>query len=153
MLPKGSGFGSGVTCWRRLRDWQKAGVWRRLHRVLLDEPGKAGLIDWSRVSLDPASVPAKRGGAGTGPNPPDRGRPGSKRHAVTDARGVPLTVALTDAHVHDSKVFGGLIGSIVPVRGVHVAGHAGGPKSSTPIKATITRVAGGSCESGASGRG
>jgi transposase len=61
MLPRGLGFGSGVTCWRRLRDWQKAGVWRRLHRVLLDELGKAGLIDWSRASLDSASVPAKRG--------------------------------------------------------------------------------------------
>jgi transposase len=61
MLPKELGFGSGVTCWRRLRDWQKAGVWSRLHRVLLDELGKAGLIDWSRASLDSASVPAKRG--------------------------------------------------------------------------------------------
>ena len=41
MLPKGLGFGSGVTCWRRLRDWQKAGVWLRLHRALLDELGNA----------------------------------------------------------------------------------------------------------------
>jgi transposase len=55
------GFGSGVTCWRRLRDWQKDGAWHRLHRVLLDELGKAGLIDWSRTSLDSATVPAKRG--------------------------------------------------------------------------------------------
>jgi transposase len=61
MLPKELRFGSGVTCWRRLRDWQKAGVWHRLHRVLLDELGKAGLIDWSRTSLDSAMVPAKRG--------------------------------------------------------------------------------------------
>jgi transposase len=60
MLPRGLGFGSGVTCWRHLRDWQKAGVWRRLHRVLLDELGEAGLIDWSRASLDSASVTAKR---------------------------------------------------------------------------------------------
>ena len=67
MLPKGLGFGSGVTCWRRLRDWQTAGVWRRLHRVLLDELGKAGLIDWSRASLDSASVPAKRGAQGPVP--------------------------------------------------------------------------------------
>jgi transposase len=67
MLPRGLGFGSGVTCWRRLRDWQKAGVWRRLHRVLLDELGKAGLIDWSRASLDSASVPAKRGVQGPVP--------------------------------------------------------------------------------------
>jgi transposase len=36
MLPKEIGFGSGVTCWRRLRDWQKVGVWCRLHRALLD---------------------------------------------------------------------------------------------------------------------
>ena len=64
MLPKGLGFGSGVTCWRRLRDRQKAGVWLRLHRALLDELGKAGLIDWSRASLDSASVPAKRGPQG-----------------------------------------------------------------------------------------
>jgi transposase len=61
MLPKELRFGSGVTCWRPLRDWQKAGVWHRLHRVLLDELGKAGLIDWSRTSLDSAMVPAKRG--------------------------------------------------------------------------------------------
>ncbi len=59
MLPKELGCGSGVTCWRRLRDWQRAGVWSRLHRVLLDELGKAGLIDWSRACLDSASVAAK----------------------------------------------------------------------------------------------
>jgi transposase len=61
MLPKELGCGSGVTCWWRLRDWQRAGVGSRLHRVLLDELGKAGLIDWSRACLDSASVAAKRG--------------------------------------------------------------------------------------------
>lgn len=61
MLPKEMGCGSGSTCWRRLRDWQEVGVWRDLHRVLLDRLGKAGKIDWSRASLDSASVPAKRG--------------------------------------------------------------------------------------------
>jgi len=55
------GFGSGSTCWRRLRDWQDAGVWERLHRVLLDRLGDADRIDWSRVSVDSASVAAKRG--------------------------------------------------------------------------------------------
>jgi transposase len=29
------GCGSGVTCWRRLREWQQAGVWQRLHELLL----------------------------------------------------------------------------------------------------------------------
>ncbi len=61
MLPKEMGCGSGSTCWRRLRDWQEAGVWRRLHRVLLDRLGEADRIDWSRACLDSASVAAKRG--------------------------------------------------------------------------------------------
>ena len=61
LLPQEMGCGSGVTCWRRLRDWQEAGVWERLHRVLLDRLGKADEIDWSRASLDSASVPAKKG--------------------------------------------------------------------------------------------
>jgi len=60
-LPQDMGCGSGVTCWRRLRDWQDAGVWDRLHRTLLDRLGEAGRIDWDRASLDSASVPAKKG--------------------------------------------------------------------------------------------
>jgi transposase len=55
------GCGSPVTCWRRLRDWQRAGVWRRLHLVLLDQLGRQGQLDWSRASLDSLSVRAKRG--------------------------------------------------------------------------------------------
>ena len=61
MLPKEMGCGSGVTCWRRLREWQEAGVWERLHKVLLDRLGEADRIDWERASLDSASIPAKRG--------------------------------------------------------------------------------------------
>ena len=62
MLPQEEmGCGSGSTCWRRLRDWEEAGVWRELHRVLLDRLGKADEIDWSRAWLDSASVAAKRG--------------------------------------------------------------------------------------------
>jgi transposase len=61
MLPPEMGCGSGVTCWRRLRDWQEAGVWDRLHQTLLDRLGEADRLDWSRASLDSASIPAKRG--------------------------------------------------------------------------------------------
>src|SRR5690554_3784448 len=49
MLPQALGCGSGMTCWRRLKAWQKAGVWRRLHQVLLDRLGRADHIDWSRA--------------------------------------------------------------------------------------------------------
>ena len=61
MLPQEMGCGSGMTCWRRLRDWQQAGVWQHLHQLLLERLHAAGQIDWSRVSLDSASVPAKGG--------------------------------------------------------------------------------------------
>jgi transposase len=61
MLPQELGCGSGMTCWRRLRDWQEAGVWHRLHQVLLDRLGEQDRIDWSRASLDSARVRAKGG--------------------------------------------------------------------------------------------
>ena len=60
-LPQEMGCGSGMTCWRRLRDWQRAGVWQKLHQELLHRLGDADHIDWSRAALDSASVPAKRG--------------------------------------------------------------------------------------------
>jgi transposase len=61
LLPQEIGCGSGMTCWRRLRDWQAAGVWEKLHRVLLDKLNGVGEIDWSRASLDSASIRAKKG--------------------------------------------------------------------------------------------
>ena len=61
MLPQEMGRGSGVTCWRRLKEWQEAGVWERLLEVLLDRLGEADRIDWSRASLDSAIIPAKKG--------------------------------------------------------------------------------------------
>ena len=60
-LPQELGFGSGMTCWRRLRDWQKAGVWHKLHLSLLNELRKADKLDFSRFSMDGASVPSPRG--------------------------------------------------------------------------------------------
>jgi transposase len=75
MLPHEMGCGSGMTCWRRLRDWQAVGVWSALHRVLLDRLGEAGQIDWSRASLDCASIPAKRGARRSVPIPPTAANP------------------------------------------------------------------------------
>ena len=60
-LPAALGCGSGMTCWRRLRDWHAAGVWEGLHRALLQRLADAEQLDWSRASLDSASVAAKRG--------------------------------------------------------------------------------------------
>ena len=61
LLPQALGCGSGTTCWRRLRDWQAAGVWERLHETLLNWLGDEAAVDWSRASADSLSVRAKRG--------------------------------------------------------------------------------------------
>jgi transposase len=60
-LPQELGCGSGMTCWRRLREWQEAGVWQRLHELLLAKLREAERIDWSRVVVDSAQVPAVLG--------------------------------------------------------------------------------------------
>src|ERR687887_1793171 len=56
MLPQEMGCGSGVTCWRRLRDWQQAGVWEALHEVLLARLNGAEQVDWSRAVVDSSYV-------------------------------------------------------------------------------------------------
>ena len=75
MLPRQ--LGSGTTCWRRLIEWHASGVWRALHRALLERLARADLLDWSRCSLDSESLPAPRGGTETGPNPTDGGKLGT----------------------------------------------------------------------------
>lgn len=62
-LPQEYGYGSGVTAWRRLRDWQAAGVWQALHKQLLEKLNAAGAIDWSRGSVDGSHVRAPLGGS------------------------------------------------------------------------------------------
>jgi len=66
-LPQEMGCGSGMTCWRRLRDWQQAGVWQQLHEVLLAKLHGANQIDWSRAVVDSSSVRALKGGTKRGP--------------------------------------------------------------------------------------
>jgi transposase len=61
-LPLEMGCGSGMTCWRRLRDWQRRGVWQRLHDLLLNKLREADKIDWSRAVVDSTSVRAVFGG-------------------------------------------------------------------------------------------
>jgi transposase len=60
-LPVELGFGSGVTCWRRLDEWQAAGVWERLHALLLARLRAAGELEWSRAIADSSQVQAKKG--------------------------------------------------------------------------------------------
>ncbi len=61
-LPQELGFGSGMTCWRRLRDWSDAGVWQRLHEVLLGKLRAADQLDMSRAVIDGSHIRALKGG-------------------------------------------------------------------------------------------
>jgi transposase len=60
-LPQEMGCGSGMTCWRRLRDWQAQGIWQQVHQTLLNALGEADQIDWTRAAIDSATAPAPRG--------------------------------------------------------------------------------------------
>lgn len=112
MLPREFGC-SGMTYWRRLRDWQTAGVWTRLHRVLLECLSDAGQLDWSRASLDSAAVPAKRGvprSAGT------QRIAGQTGHEAPSCGRFPLGVRLSPANRPDSLMLAPTLDAVPGVR-------------------------------------
>jgi transposase len=76
MLPQEMGCGCGMTCWRRLRDWHRAGVWECLHRELLNRLSDADRLDWSRAAGDSTAVPAKKGARQSAPTRPIAARRG-----------------------------------------------------------------------------
>ncbi|TYC07386.1 transposase, partial [Micromonospora sp. MP36] len=57
-----------------------------------------------------------KGGDLTGPNPVDRGKPGSKIHVVCDRAGLPLAVMVTAANVHDSQLLLPMLDSVPAIR-------------------------------------
>jgi Transposase DDE domain len=98
--------------------------------------------------------PGQKGGPKTGPNPTDRGKPGTKRHLVVDRIGIPLAAKLSPANYHDARLFEALIEAIPalhrpPGRGGPAAGRA----SCTRTRATPTRAAAATCGDGASAAG
>jgi transposase len=122
-LPCELGCGCGMTCWRRLRDWQADGTWDKIHRELLSRLRGADKIDWSRALIDSSAVRAAYGGEGTGPSPVDRGKPGTKRHVITDANGIPLAGSVTPANRNDVTEMAPLVNTLP-----EVAGKVGHPR-------------------------
>jgi transposase len=124
MLPRDMNCGSGVTCWRRLRDWQSAGVWDKLQAVTLSELRNAEMIDWSRAAVDSSSIRLVGGGEASGLNPSDRARPGTKHHVLVDGQSVPLAVSVTGANTPNVQQLLPLVVAIPQVKG-----KSGHPKS------------------------
>ncbi|WP_432189966.1 IS5 family transposase [Streptomyces sp. Tue6028] len=117
LLPLQPGFGSGQTCRRRPERWQQAGVFDRLHRILLAELKAAGALDRSRACADGSHIRAKKGGSDTGPPPVDRRKTGGKHHMLCDGRGTPLKVITTAANVNDVTHTVALVDGIPSVAG------------------------------------
>ena len=116
-VPRGLGFGLGMTCWRRLRGWNEARVWQRLHEVLLAELRAAGMRGFFRAAVDFSRLRAMKGGRATGPYPVGRGKAGSKHHLVVEAHGIPLATTLTGGNRNDGTRPMPLIQVVPPIRG------------------------------------
>jgi transposase len=125
-LPAELGCGCGKTCRHYLQLWHQAGVWRKLHALLLAELNGADEIDWSRALIDASFAKAPEGGEDTGPNPTDRGKSGSKHHVLTDAQGIPLNATVTAANVNEVTQVLDVLVNIPPV------GGKTGPKRERP---------------------
>ncbi|MFI1183353.1 IS5 family transposase [Streptomyces sp. NPDC020799] len=126
-LPETSGV-SPATAHRRFTAWTRAGLWRRLHRAVLDELGARGGLDWTSAIVDAASVRGKKGGSLTGPDPVGRGKKGSKLHVPSEAQGIPLAVAVSGANMHDSLALKPLI------RGIPAIRSRRGPRRRRPVR-------------------
>ncbi|MFD9218412.1 IS5 family transposase [Streptomyces sp. NPDC059544] len=116
-LPQELGFGSGMTCWRRLAEWTEAG------RVATTARGPPrGTPRRKRPGLLPGGGrrlphPGVKGEAKTGRSPVDRGRTGSKHHLITDATGIPLAATLTGGNRNDVTQLIPLLQAVPHVRG------------------------------------
>ncbi|MEV5989082.1 IS5 family transposase [Streptomyces sp. NPDC052051] len=129
---------SGSTAHRRFVEWTKARVFAKLHRLVLHELGSRGELDWSRCAIDSVNMRALKEGDLTGPNPVDRGKYGSKIHLITERTGLPLSVGISGANVHDSQALIPLTDSVTRdlllsrkrlptrTRGPAIRGHAYG---------------------------
>ncbi|WP_086019047.1 IS5 family transposase [Streptomyces viridosporus] len=116
------------TVYRRFAQWSRDRVWARLYRVILDELGARGELDWSRCAIDSVSLRAAKGGPLTGPNPTDRGKLGSKIHLICDRNGLPLSLGISGANMHDSQGLEPLVRGIPPIRSRR------GPRRRKPAK-------------------
>ncbi len=115
-LPSASFGPSGATAHRRFAEWSKARVWAKLHRLVLVRtrlPRRVGLVPL-RDRLGEHASPEK--GDLTGPNPVDRGKYGSEIHLITERIGLPVSVGISGANLHDSQALIPLVKGIPPIR-------------------------------------
>lgn len=94
-------LGAASTVHDRHQQWVEAGVFERLWELGLLQLNVEGILEWDFHSIDSAMTKAPLGGQATGANPTDRGKCGTKRHLLTEANGLPVSVLVTGANTHD----------------------------------------------------
>ncbi|MGW4547989.1 IS5 family transposase [Streptomyces violaceorubidus] len=112
-LPQELGFGSGMTCWGRLAAWNEAGVWDRLHQLLLNELRSKNRLDWDRAVIDSSHVRGAQKWAGPG-RPSAAGQQASPHRRRT---GHPLAVSLTGGNRNDVTQLEPLLARVPAVAG------------------------------------
>ncbi len=94
-------FGASSSIHDRYQAWRKAGLFAQIFQAMLQYYDQVKRIQWRWQAIDSKLVPAPLGGEKTGKNPTDRGKLGSKRHILVDARGAPLAIFVSTANAHD----------------------------------------------------
>ncbi|MFC9877894.1 IS5 family transposase [Nocardia salmonicida] len=117
------GFGSGMTCWRRLRDWQGAGVFEAMHTTMLAHCHRTGTGRFRPRHPRRLARTGQKRGTDTGPSPVDRRKTGAKHHILTCGNGLPLAIVQSAANVNDHLMLPELLDRVRPLRDVP-ADHA-----------------------------
>jgi hypothetical protein len=116
LLPAGE-LGSPATCWRRLRDWQRAGSGGVCTTCCSISSAATASSTGPEPAWTRSACAPNGGGELTSPNPIDRGKPGSKYHLLVDRGDIPLAVGLSAANTHDSMLLEPMVDAVPPVKG------------------------------------
>ena len=109
-------FGDDSTVHRWFQRWSLVGLWERLWASLVEHCEAFGAVHWEWQAADGALGKARMGGGLVGPNPTDRGKPGTKRSLLVEAEGGPLSVVLAGANVHDTRLLRPTLEAIIVER-------------------------------------
>ena len=94
-------LGAPSTVHDRFQNWVRVGVFHTLWELRLLQCYLEGQLDFTWQSIDGCMTKAPLAGQETGPNPTDRGKSGTKRHLLTEAKGLPIGLVVSGAHAHD----------------------------------------------------
>ena len=112
-------YGAPSTVHDRFQEWQRAGLFEKIWQLgILDYDDGEGL-EWEWQAIDGAMTKASLGGAGTGANPTDSGKKGTKRSLLTEGKGIPLSVVMDEANRHDKILVKGTLDAIIIERPSH----------------------------------